>query len=274
MKSRIPLIVAVAGALLIGGATTGSTRASWTSQAPLHQHSVASGQMSYTATTPAGVAVNKVAGSTAETTFVLDDTSQGKKLTQRITATVGTTPTGVTATVGTTCPGDVSVSVAMTPTTPNQALCVRVTSSTTAVNGNVTINLSSAQRPVAGWTTPTITKSVAVTVNNPVVAPSAPQLTCGTRNNNDIPFTWVAVSGETYTVHRSTTTNTAGAFSPAPTPPAYTTPYVVNMPDNITTRYYRVSATNSGGTSGFSNTVEIKRVSGSASIACNPVVTP
>lgn len=274
MKTRIPLIVAVVGALLIGGAATGTTRASWTGQAQMQPHSVTAGRMSYTATTPAGVTVEKVAGSTADTTFVLDDTSLGKNLAQRITASVGTTPTGVTATIGTSCPGAASASVDTTPTSADQTLCVRVTSSTTAVSGDVVINLSSAQRPVAGWTTSTITRVVAVTVSNPVVAPAAPQLSCGTRTDNDIPFSWTAVSGETYTVYRSTTSNTASAFGTAPTPPAHATPYTVAMPSNNTTVWFRVTATNSAGTSAFSNTVEMKRVNGAASIVCTRVVTP
>lgn len=202
MRSRIPLTVAVVGALLIGGATTGTTRASWTGQASLRSSSVASGQMSYTATTPAGVTVNKAAGSTADTTFVLDDTSAGKNLTQRITAAVASTPTGVTATIGTSCPGGPSVSVDTTPTSPDQTLCVRVTSSTTAVSGNVTIDLSSAQRPTAGWTTTPITRTFAVTVDTGV--PGVPaNFRCTGRANNTVDLAWSAVSGATsYKIYR------------------------------------------------------------------------
>src|SRR5688500_12622942 len=193
MKSTIPLTVAVVGALLIGGATTGTTRASWTGQAPLHSSSVGSGQMSYTVTAPAGVTVDKLAGSIADTTITIDDTSLGKNLTQRITASVAGTPAGVTATIGTTCAAGPSF-VDTAPTTPNQTLCVRVTSSTTAVNGTVTINLSSAQRPTAGWTTPTITRSVAVTVTQPAQLPAAPVLQCGSfLSNGAFTLTWTPV---------------------------------------------------------------------------------
>ena len=181
MNPRIPFVVAVVGALLVGGATTGGTNASWSGQRTLAANSVSSGQMSYTATTPGGVTVSKVAGAFADTTLVLDDTSVGKKLGQRITATVGTTPTGVTATVGTTCPGAASVvTVDTTPTSADQTLCVRVTSSPTAVSGDVTLNLSSAQRPVAGWTTTPITRSFVVTVTRRR-CPAAPTLACGRR---------------------------------------------------------------------------------------------
>ena len=165
MMSRIPLIATVVGALLVGGATTGVTRASWADQRSLHAHQVTAGSMSFTATSPGAVTVSQAAGSTADTSFVLDDTSAGKNLQQRITATVATTPAGVTATVGTSCASATTASdfVDTTPTSPNQTLCAKVTSSTTAVSGNVTINLSGAQRP-SGWATPVLTVTFQVTV--------------------------------------------------------------------------------------------------------------
>jgi hypothetical protein len=173
MMSRIPLIAAVVGALLVGGATAGVTQASWTDQRQLHAHGATAGSMSFTATSPGAVSVDKVSTSSAETSFVLDDTSAGKNLQQRITATVASTPAGITATVGTSCAGATtgSVFVDTTPNSPNQSLCVRVTSSTTAVSGTVTINLSGAQRPT-GWATPLLTLTFQVTVT-----PMAPATT-------------------------------------------------------------------------------------------------
>ena len=268
MNSRIPLIAAVVGALLVGGATTGTTHASWVDQAPLNGRSVASGRLSYTATTPAGVAVDKVAGSTADTTFVLDDTSLGKNLSQRITATVSGTPTGVTASIGTSCPGAGSVSVDTTPTSPDRTLCVRVTSSTTAVSGNVTVSLSSAQRPVAGWTTPTITRTIPVTVTTP--APSAPTLACGSPATNSHSFTWAAASGATsYTVFRSNTTNADASYSAVLTGTTATS-YTAAMSNNQTS-YFRVKAVNGSGSSAYSNTVRIVR--SGQSVGC-ALVTP
>ncbi len=153
MMSRIPLYAAVVGALLVGGATTGVTHASWTSQRPAAAHyGDRQDSMSYTATTPGAVTVNKVGGSTAETSFVLDDTSAGKNLKQRLTTTVTSSPAGVTTTVGTgscsTTAG--STFVDTTPTSANQTVCVKVTSSTTAVSGTVTLSIAGAQQP-SGW---------------------------------------------------------------------------------------------------------------------------
>lgn len=252
MNPRIPFVAAVVGALLVGGATAGGTNASWRDQRTLDAHTVSSGQMSYTASTPGGVTVNRTAGATADTTLVLDDTSAGKNLGQRITATVGATPSGVTATVGTTCHGAASVTVDTTPTSADQTLCVRVTSSTTAVSGSVTVNLSSAQRPSAGWTTPVISRSVAVTVIAPVPAPSAPVLTC---NATATGFTWPAVSGATsYAVHRSTASGGTYTVDSSDA----TSPHLPTLNGQSTT-FFKVTAGNAGGTSGFSNILKIVR---------------
>jgi hypothetical protein len=251
MNPRIPFVAAMVGALLVGGATMGGTNASWTSQRDLAASSVSSGQLGYTASIPGGVTLSRVAGATADTTLVLDDTSVGRNLHQRITATVATTPTGVTATVGTTCPGAASVSVDTTPTSADRTLCVRVTSSTTAVSGNVTLTLSSAQHPVAGWTTTPISRSVAVTVNAPVPAPTAPALSCTTAGSG---LSWTAVSDVTYAVHRSTAAG--GPYSPEST--NATSPYVPSLNGQSAT-YFTATASNAGGTSGPSNIVKIVR---------------
>ncbi|WP_167305851.1 hypothetical protein [Nocardioides euryhalodurans] len=269
MSPRIPLLVAVVGALLVGGATTGSTRASWQDQEPLAASSVSSGRLTFTATSPAGVSLTRTAGSAATTTFVVDDTSLGKTLQQRITATVVSTPSGVTATVGTSCPGAASVQIDTTPTAANVTLCVRVVSSATATPGNVTLALGGVQRPSAGWTTPSAQVTVPVTVTLP---PSPPDLSCGDFvSNGNRAFTWTAVSGETYTVYRSTTTNADPSFSAVPAPPAHTSPYTAAMPSG-STRYWRVRATNAGGTSSWSNTLRLVRTgNGAGNHACSEV---
>ncbi len=267
MKHRIPLIVAVVGALLIGGATTGSTRASWVDQVSLTQHAVSSGHMSYTATTPAGVTVTRAAGSTADTTIVIDDTSLGKTLTQRTTATVAGTPAGITATVRTTC-GGITSHVDTTPTSADQSFCVRVTSSTTAVSGTVTINLTSVQRPTGGWSTSTISRSVAVTVNSPVAPPLTPTITCQSRSGSTISFTWSTVAGVTYTVHQATT-NADASYSSG-SAPSGTGSHTLS-PASDSTTYYRLKASNADGTSGFSNTVQVSRANGASTITCTPV---
>ncbi|GAA1478358.1 hypothetical protein GCM10009623_28040 [Nocardioides aestuarii] len=267
MNPRIPFVAAVVGALLVGGATTGGTHASWSSQRQLAGHSVSSGQMSYTATTPGGVTVSRVAGATADTTLVLDDTSVGKKLGQRITATVGSTPTGVTATVGTACPGTSTVSVDTTPTSADQTLCVRVTSSTTAVSGNVNLTLSSAQRPTAGWTTPAITRTIAVTV-------ATQPLTCSAQSVKDVrSFTWEPVSGATgYTV--TVSGSQTGSYSTTATYGSTTTQHQVTL-TSPAVRYFRVTAATAAGPTEVPGALRMERVSnnGNSNMLCE-VVTP
>ena len=251
MSPRIPFVAAVVGALLVGGATTGGTNASWSNRQDLAASSVSSGRLGYTASNPGGVTVSRVAGATADTTLVLDDTSVGRNLGQRTTVTVGTTPAGVTATVGTTCSGAASVAVDTTPTSADRTLCVRVTSSTTAVSGNVTLTLSSAQHPVAGWTTTPISRSVAVTVTAPVPAPTAPAISCTTAGSG---LSWTAVSGATYAVHRSPTPG--GTYSTESTNAM--SPYLPSLNGQSTT-YFTVTASNAGGTSSPSNIIKIVR---------------
>jgi hypothetical protein len=271
MNSRIPLISAVVGALLVGGATTGATHASWTSQRHLQAHQVSAGSMSFTATSPGAVTVDKVSGSTAETSFVLDDTSAGKNLQQRITTTVGSSPAGVTTTVGTSCSTTgASAVVDTTPTSANQTVCVKVTSSPTAVSGTVTLHISGAQRPT-GWSTPVLTRTFAVTVN------SAFSLGCPTvgTTRNLMPLTWTTASGATaYSVREDTVVN--GAFtnqvfsdSTAPLDTAHTVTMTA-----AGSRYYLVRATTAGGTV-LTNKVLVTRAgnNGQSNMSCE-VVTP
>jgi hypothetical protein len=252
MSRRIPLYVAVVGALLVGGATTGTTGATWTGQRQLAATAVGSGQMGFATTTPAGVTVPQGPGS-ATTSFVLDDTSTGKNLRQRITAQVAGTPTGVTATVGTSCPGAASVQVDTTPASAEVSLCVRVTGSATATAGTVTLNLSGAQQP-SGWTTPVSVVSVPVTVG---VVPTAPNLTCTGPNQNG--FGWAAVTGAaSYTIASSGSQN--GTYTDRATQTQ--TQYLPTVGGQSTT-FFRVRATNTAGSSPNSNAVRITR-SGSA----------
>jgi hypothetical protein len=264
--SRIPLVATVVGALLVGGATTGGTLASWNSQRPLHANGVQSGQLSFKATSPGAVAVDQTAGSTAESTFVLDDTSTGKNNQQQITASVAGTPAGITATIGTSCATAATASVAVdtTPTSANRTLCVKVTSSTTAVSGDVTVTISGAQRPT-GWSTPIATVSVPVTVSTP--GPAAPVLSCGPRSGNTISFTWTSVSGETYTLFTATS-NVEASYAPAG---PVTPPHVVS-PGQNTEVFYRVMAANSQtSVSEFSNTIRVARGNGASTITCQEV---
>ncbi len=260
MTPRVPFLVAVVGALLIGGAGAGGTHAKWVDQKQLQQADVSSGSMSFATTQPAGVTMAAVVGTSATTSFVLDDTSVGKKLQQRVTTSVTSTPTGVTATVGTSCPGAASVQVDSTPTTPDVTLCVRVTSSLTAVSGNVVLSLSGAQRP-SGWTTPVTTVTVPVTIGT---APAAPTPVCAANGQS---FSWAAVGGATQYVVSSSSAQTSGYSDVSTQTSLSYTPAVSGQ----STTYFRVKATNTIGTSGNNGTVRIIR-SGS-SYTCT-VVTP
>ena len=250
MTRRFPLYVAVVGALLVGGASTGTTGATWTDQRSLAVSSVSSGAMAFTTTTPGGVTVPRTAAGSATTGFVVDDTSAGKNLRQRITAQVASTPGGVTATVGTSCPGAASVQVDTSPTAADVTLCVRVASSTTAVSGTVTVQVSGAQLP-SGWTTPGSTVSVPVTVSASV--PAAPSIGCTGPNQNG--FSWAAVAGATgYSVTTSTTQT--GTYSEVVAQTQ--TSYLPTVGGNTTT-FWRVRATSASGSSAASNTLRITR---------------
>ncbi len=264
--SRIPLVATVVGALLVGGATTGVTFASWSNQRPLHANGVQSGRLSFTATSPGAVAVDQTAGSTADSTFVLDDTSTGKNNQQRITASVAGTPAGITARVGTSCLTATTASVAVdtTPSSANQSLCVRVTVSnqpTTAVSGSVTVSISGAQRP-AGWSTPLTTVSVPVTVNTGMT------LTCaGSPANNTVRIEWTPTpGGGPYTVGWSS--SPTGPFTQNVQGSLFVTFADYSWTGNVT-RYFGVSTMLSSPTMS-SNVLKVTRNS-SRDFTCEPM---
>ena len=62
MKSRIPLIAAVVGVLLVGGATTGSTLAVWRDQTQLAGTSVTSGSMALTVNGETSATFSEITG--------------------------------------------------------------------------------------------------------------------------------------------------------------------------------------------------------------------
>ena len=262
--SRIPLVAAVVGALLVGGATTGGTHASWTNARQLQAHGVHAGSMSFTSTSPGAVAVDMTAGSTADSTFVLDDTSVGHNLRQRITASVAGTPAGITARIGTSCATatTASVSVDTSPTSSNQTLCVKVTSSTTAVSGDVTVSISGAQRPI-GWATPAATVSVPVTVSSAALA-----LSCGQSVNPSPGYriTWNDVDADFYTVYRSSGAN--GPWQWAGLTGPNTLHYVEDEWTNGQRSYFVVEAVTDWSVSGTSNVLSVRRSGNSHNFSC------
>lgn len=270
MKPRIPLIVTVVGALLVGGATTGGTNASWVSQKPLGASRVTAGSMSSGGTaSPSALTVNRAASGTVD--VLVSDSSAGKNMMQRVTpsvtATVGTA-TLVTKAGGactTTAQSAVDLAPAASFTT-----CVRYTApDSTASSATITVTLTGRQvraGNLAGWSAaPTLT--IPVTINQPQ-QPVTPTITCGSFQSNGVfSFGWTDRSGESYTVHRSTTTNADASYSVVTT--SASTPYQATVAEG--TSYWRVkSATTTS--SGFSNTLRLVRNgNGSNSIVCTPV---
>jgi hypothetical protein len=262
MSLRIPFIAAVVGALLVGGATTGTTRASWVDQAPLQAAAVSSGSMSFTTTTPPGVTLAQADGETADTSFVVDDTSVGRNLAQRITATVTGAPAGVTATVGTACGSTgPSVSVDTTPTSANQNLCVRVTSSSSATSGQVTINLTGAQRP-SGWATPVTTVTV------PVATSSALVLSCGGSASPSPAYrlTWNDLDASLYSVYRSSSAD--GPWELVHITGSQNRQYVEDEWSNNQVSHFRVIAHLSWWSDETSNVLRVRRNGASNNFTC------
>jgi hypothetical protein len=269
--SRIPFVAAVVGALLIGGATTGGTHATWVNAQSLAASTAKSGSMDFTLGAPSTLAAIN-AGSEGQTTFVVTDTGVGKKLVQRITATVASTPAGVSAFVatGSTCGGS-TAPAAFADKTPSdasrtQTYCVRVMSTATAVSGNVTLSVTGAQRP-SGWSVAAKTVTIPVTITQP--APPAPALVCsGTSSDpNARTFTWTSVgSGATYQVYRQAPGATT--FTPLTPTQSATTFTETNLGANLTS-LFKVKSILNGVESIFSSTVTISRNGNSANYNCS-----
>lgn len=266
MNRRIPLIAAVAGALVVGGAATGTTRASWTDQATMPATSVDSGRMGFSTTTPATLPALEPSGtSSATATFTVTDTSLGKNLTQRITATVTGQPAGVTATVGTSCAtSQASTSVDRNPG-GTATLCVRVVSSSAAVPGDVSLSLSGRQLPT-GWTTATQTVTVPVAVTQPPAA--AFTIRCDTQvGDNGHSFVWDAVPGATsYSIYQSTSKD--GPFG-APVAVGSGLSHTVVIPGGRNaTLYFQVTAVVDAMESAPSNILRIRHNGESLNMGC------
>jgi hypothetical protein len=232
--------------------------------------------MNFSLDPPSALAsLSNTAGSEGAATFVATDSGVGKNLVQRITATIASAPTGVTAYVaaGSTCSGTTTTS-AFADKSPSdaartQTYCVRVVSSSTAVPGNVTLNVTGAQRP-SGWSV--LAKTVTIPVTITQAAPAAPALVCSATNSdpNARTFTWTSVgSGATYQVYRQAPG--ASTFT-ALTPTQSTTTFTeTNLGANLTS-LFKVKSILNGVESVFSSTVTISRNGNSANYNCS--VTP
>lgn len=104
----------------------------------------------------------------------------------------------------------------------------------------------------------------------PPVPPAAPAISCGAHAGNGLfTITWTNGSGLTYSVHRSTTTNTDAAYASQAT--GTTSPYTASVADGTTT-FWRVRAGDGVSTSGWSNTLRLVRNgNGNGSTTCTTV---
>ena len=263
MSPRTLFVVAVVGALLVGGATTGSTHASWVDQANRAAHAVGSGQMSRTgASVPSSLSVVKGQTGSTKVTATNSSSAAAKNLVQRITPTVSLTTApamagGVSATLTTTTVGGSCTSTAQGPVSPSAGnsvvFCANVsaTSAATATAATVTITLTGQQLrngSPQGWTG-SQTVVIPVTVTTPT--PATPVLAC-TEVGNDVRVTWNEVPGETYRAEISPNGSSSWtALGEVPSP--YLVTEVLYSPT-----FARVMATNAAGTaSGWSSLLRL-----------------
>lgn len=258
MNPRIPFAAAVVGVLLVGGATTGGTHASWSSQRTLPAQHVQSGSMTSTGVaSPAAVTVNRAASTTVDVTVT--DGSEGKNLVQQVTPTVTATAGSaslVTKAAGA-CTTTAQPAVDLVPS-GTFTTCVRYTApATTATTATITVTLNGRQKRggvLTGWTAPARTVTIPVTITQPVPVPAAPVITCVGANHNG--FQWAAVAGaEDYSVF--TSTGPAGPYTQVGADQT-TRSHLPNVQGQSTT-HWRVRANNASGASAFSNTLRITR---------------
>jgi alternate signal-mediated exported protein len=105
MRLRTPLAVAVVGALLIGGATTGTTLALWTDQAMVNEGSVQSGNIeltvngtasaTFTPITNLALNTGSTPGAAQSFTATLSNSGSGKNMRMQIVLDDVTTPSSV-----------------------------------------------------------------------------------------------------------------------------------------------------------------------------------
>ncbi|MGF9760448.1 hypothetical protein AAII07_35195 [Microvirga sp. 0TCS3.31] len=264
MSSRTLLLAAVVGVLLIGGATTGGTHASWVSRANLQPTGVASATMGLAAT-PSPTTLSVERGSSATTRVTVNDTSSSaaRNLRQRVTPSLtGSMPTGITASLtaatangcAATAQGAVDLAPGGTFTT---CLTVSVSASSAATTATLNVTYAGAQvrgTTVAGWTTAAQTVTVPVTI---VVV--EPVLACSPGNaswQGSYTFSWSATTGATgYRVYAATSQN--GTYSLVGTVPGSQTQATTSL-DFLETSFIRVTAVVGGTESARSNAIRLR----------------
>ncbi|WP_432476790.1 hypothetical protein [Nocardioides sp. GXQ0305] len=272
MNRRVPLFVAVVGALLIGGATTGTTRASWVDQGNLQAARVSSGTMGLAGSaTPAGISVDR--GSSATTLVTVSDTSStaARNLRQRMTPSLtGSLPSGVTASL-TTSNGSNCGTASQGPVDLNPGgsttMCVTVTasSSTAATSANVNVAFSGAQvrgGTVAGWTTPQQTVTIPVSIAANLM------LSCGGSVNPGPQYrlTWNDVDADAYVVYRSSNPN--GPWQTVGLTGRNTLQYVEDQWSTSQQSYFAVQAIDNWSVTLTSNVLSVRRSGNSNTFTC------
>jgi hypothetical protein len=262
--SRIPFVAAVVGALLIGGATTGGTFASWKVAATQTGDSVTAGRIGFThSESKTSFSLNKGTPAVTDTLEVtVTDQSLGKNMVQRIRPTI-TWGTGVSSAVA---KKKISGSCSLTDQgdenlSPNGTftMCVTATvdSTTSLTSSTVTVTLASQQMRGAiasGWSAPTQSYTIPVAISQPV-ASAAPTLVCGTAASS-ASFSWAAVTGATsYSIWQSVTNASDASYVSLGNG---TSPYSPSITADGTT-YWRAKSVNASGPSVFSNTLKIVR---------------
>lgn len=275
MHARIPFAVAVVGVLLVGGATTGTTRAAWADGADLQAASVGSGTMgNAAAASPTGLTVQR--GGSATSRVAVTDTSgpAAPNLRQRITPSLtGSLPTGVTATLttvggGGACTGTPQGPVVLTAG-GSLTTCVTVAAAptSTATSAIVTVAIDGTQElggSAPGWSTPTRTVSIPVTIQGP-----APVLSCspGAGAGGVFVFSWLAVPGVlSYQVQTSGDGTGFGLTLTVNAGPSSHTHAALLAKNDVL--YVRVVATATGGGVATSNVLRLERRGNSSNVDC------
>lgn len=295
-------MVAVVGALLVGGATTGTTHALWRDQANLPASAVTSGSMSHTVLNGGDAQLGTIslaAGSATATpvTATVRDTSAvgSKNLRQDIrladvdlaNATNGLTPhhllLSVTKKSSAVCPTAAPATVAAgyasavldrtAPAGPAYEVCVTIAAVAAAPASAGTLRLTFAGQQVrpdgslGGWASRT-TATVHLTINSG--APAAPVLTCRepapSAGDPGYRIEWTA-TGLMYQVHRAATATGPYTIVSTQTSTLYTDPTF----GRSEVRFLLVRAVNTSGESVDSNILKVERNGNSDNFRCGPV---
>ena len=295
-------MVAVVGALLVGGATTGTTLARWRDQANLPASGVTSGSMSHTVLNGGDARIGTLslaAGASTATpvTATVRDTSApgSRNLRQDIRladvdladATNGLTPhhllVSVTKKPSSGCPTAPPATVAAgyagavldrtAPASPAYEVCVTMAAVAGAPPSAGTLRLTFAGQQVrpdgslGGWASRT-TATVHLTITSG--APATPVLSCRepapSAGDPGYRIEWTA-TGPMYQVHRAKTATGPYTVVATQASTLYTDPAF----GKSEVRFLRVRAVNTSGESGDSNVLKVERNGNSDNVKCGPV---